>query len=529
MGQELTTNYLRIKRFLGLNNRITSTALDYREASGLQNVNITEHSLEQRGGSTDYVGTQFLDKTDSTAKNLTGLYQTILNNVEYRVAVGGDAFKQKTGSGWTDRTGSITITDDDDFHWDFSTFIDDSGIEVIVGSNGYNDPFKWTGTGNATGLLKTPGNFLFSVVHKNRLWVSVEDILYFSDYRNCESWDLSNDLIRYDHLGEDISGLAIYNDQIVVFQKTQISMVSGSSNRDLFSRTVVTNDGCAGGFTIQAVESKRYGNILVFLSSKDGRLKGFNGTPNLIDIGYPASGLFDQMNKGRMPQAVSVNNIQLGQYWIAMSYASNSENNQIIIYDYQNDYFTDKETGRALSSILYHTGIKANAMSVFNSGSDSNILLTANYNGNVYLQGHGLLDEDSTAVSSNWTSGRIDFGSPSTIKMLTDLNVVTTQSSTTNMTINIASQSTAGIATLQIDPIGSLWGVMLWGTGLWSSPVTIYTRAEVIRDPNTEEGAIIGRYLQFSINHSTASESMKVEELLAGVTSLGDQQEYLEA
>ncbi len=525
MGQEITTSQVRIKRFLGLNNKITDTAIDLREASALQNVNITEESVDQRNGSTKLHAVAFKDKTDTVVKNITGLYEGILNGTRYQVGIGGDAFKQLSAGAWVDRTGAVTITEDDDTHWSFATFLDGSTTEVIIAANGVDAPLKWTGAGNATALATPPGDFNFPVVHKNKLWVAVDDVIYFSGLRDGESWDTSNDIARFINKGEIITGLYRYSDRIVVFQESAIHVVSGSSTRDLYIQTVVTGDGCASGFSIQEIESRRYGNILVFMSI-DGTFKGFNGTKNLIKLGDLAEPLFRRMNANRKQQTVSLNYRKLGQYWLGTTYGSGSENDQIMIYDYLNDIYSNDQ-GRPLSSILYHAGIKPNAMAVFTTNG-AEIPVTANYSGFALQQDSGLLDEETTAITSQWRSGRIDFNAPSHVKMLTDLNIVTTQSSATNMAINVTTGALAGTASLSIDAAGGLWGVDEWGTMLWSAPSTAYTRAEITPNPSTSEDAIAGRYHQFEFSHSDSEEAMSVEELIIGVTDLGDQPEFLE-
>lgn len=529
MGEEKVTSYIKIDDFYGLNLRDIDTSIDIRESSGLQNVNISNRSLEQRAGSI-ILSDQFLDKTDTTAKVITGFYQTTLGGTVYQVGIGGDAIKSYAAGLWTDITDACVITDDQDNKWVFSTFFDTSANPIIIASNGVDAPIKWTGTGDAAPLATLPNsqNFFYQVVHKNKLWVSVDDIVYFSNFRDGETWDDGIDLIRYDHNGEDITGLHVYRDYVVVFQKTQISMISGSSVRDLYSQTIVTNDGTPSGFTIREVESRRYGNILVFLSTKDGTIKGFNGSPNLINLGYLAEPLFDTMNRAKFPQAVSGNYKKLGQYWLSLTYGGGSENDQIIIYDYKRDYLTNQKTGLPISSLLYHVGIKANYIDSW-TVDDEEIFVTANYNGYLLQQDVGLLDEEAESITASWKSKKIDFGSATRVKLLSDLAIVSTQSSDTTMSLNVITQGQNGSASLAIEGDGYYWGELIWGTGLWSTINQVYTRAEITRTPSTEEGSMYGRYFGFQIIHSTSSENLQIDELVIGVTDLGDQQEYLES
>jgi hypothetical protein len=528
MGDELFSGTVRIKRFLGLNTKLADTAIDLSESSGLQNVNITPDSLEQRRGS-EFVNTNaFQDKGDSGAVSITGLYETTLSGNKEQVGVGGDAFREFDADPPTNRTGAVTITSDDDNLVSFATFFDSGAAnEIMIIAPDQDTPFKWTGSGNAAALASTPGDFRWPVVKDNKLWVAVDDIVYFSGLRDAESWDTVFDLVRFAGNGENISGLASYAGRIVVFKPKSIHAIYGSSNRDIYIDDVVTGEGCASGYSIQEIESRRYGSILAFMSN-EGIIKGFNGTKDLLLLGDPAKPLFDDMNQARADKTVGVNHKELNQYWCSMSFGSQSTHSQLIIYDYFNDIYTDQGSGRQLSTILYHIGINANAMTRFTTGASSEYTVTGDYSGFAFRQNIGLLDEAANTISSKWQTGKVDYGAPDRVKMITDLNVQTTQSTATNLSLTVASQniSATSASTISVDPAGGLWGSLIWGTGLWSAPSTRYTRAKLTR--NEGEGAMIGRYFIFQLNHSTASEAMEINELLTGVSDLGIQPEYVE-
>lgn len=525
MGNEITSQPVNVSKFLGINRNIQETEIDIKECIECKNFNITEESLMQRNGSTKLNSTAFKDKTNSTAKPITGLYQTKLNGTTYEVGIGGDAIREDSAN-WNNITGAVTVTESANTLWCFSTFIDTAVADVIVMSNGVDSPIKWTGAGNCSNLSADPGNFKYQVVHKNKLWVSVGDILYFSALRDCETWDTTNDIARFENNGEDITGLIVYGDRIVVFQETAIHVVSGSSNRDLFAQTIVKGDGTKSGFTVKEVESKRYGNILVFLS-KDGTLKGFNGTKNLIQISDSAKPLFADMNRGRDAQANSAVYQKLGQYWCSLTYGSGTTNDRIIIYDYLRDIYSS-DTGRPLSTILKHEGINASYMAIFNS-SNIDILVTGNYDGFALRQDYGLLDEGTIAISSLYRSGKISFGNANTVKLLTDLHISTTQTSDTSLGVTVSTRLRSGNTTLSITGTSSgIWGTMLWGTGLWSGPTTKYNRPR-LSVQGGKEGGIYGRYFQWEVYHSNASEAVEINEISLGISSLGDQPEYSDA
>jgi len=524
MGQEINSANLRLPKFLGLNLMKSDTSIGQMEASALQNVNITNDALMQRGGSASISTNLFKDKTDATAKTIAGLYSGIIGGTRYQVGVGGDAFKKLTNS-WTDLTGAVTVTDDADNLVSFATFFDNGGNECFIICPEQDTPFKWLGgAANAAALAATPGDFRFPVVHMNRLWVAVDDIIYISDYFDCETWDVAWDLQRFRGDGEDITGVARYADRIIVMKPSSIFMISGSSYADYSSQLIVSGDGCASGYSIQEVESRRYGNILVFLS-KEGQLKGFNGSKNLIPLGDPAKPLYDKMNKTRLSKCGSANYRPLKQYWLTMTYGAGTAHDQIMAYDYFNDTYTSDD-GQPLSTNLYHLGIDANCMAIFETATAQQILVTADYDGNVFRQDYGLDDEGSLTIDAKWQSGKLDMGDPSSVKLLTELAVVTTQSSETHLSVTVTTSGNSAAGVAVIPTGGSLWGAMVWGTGLWSEPETKYTRVELT--PSFGEDAVSGRYFLLQLAHSTPAEAMRIEDVIMGATNLGQQPEYVE-
>lgn len=527
MGQESYVNQVKFKNFLGLNTKMAPTDIDYRECTGVQNVVSVQGGLIQRLGSTFESANTFKDKTDTTAKPITGLFTGFLSGTQEYVGTGGDAFKEFTGGSWVDRTGAVTITDSPNNLTKSVVFFDGSANDIIITAFESGDaPIKWTGSGNAAALASPPGNFKYPVVHKNKLWVVIDDIVYFSALLNGESWDTTNDIARFQGNGENITGIASYRDYLVVFKPTGVFLISGSSTRDLSITQVISGEGCSAPYSIREVDSKRYGRILIFVNN-DGLIKGFNGTPNLLPLGDYAESLFKSMNLARLKYVSSMVMESYNQYWASYSFGSGSENSQVVCYDYFNDYFTG-EDGRPLSAIFYHVGINANAMATWET-SGTKQFFCGNYDGQLLLMDDGFSDEESGgSIPATWITGRIDFGDASVHKMLNDLNTVTTQSTSTTLALTVTTDLASGIGTEQIAAVGGLWGSMLWGTGLWSSESTAYTRFELTPQPSTSEEAVTGRYFTFQLSHNTSGEAMQVEEFLAGITSLGQEAQYRE-
>jgi hypothetical protein len=530
MGQEQTTTPFRLRNFMGINQKVSRTAAHPFEATDGKNFQITDRTLQQRSGSTKHSTNLFTEQTDSTAKPITGLYETVLGTTTYQVGVGGDAFKQFTGGAWVDKTGSVTITDDDDNLATFSTFWDGSASnEIIIVALDQDAPIKWTGSGDAAALGGSPPSFKHQVVHKNKLWVSAGDVLYFSGLRDGESWDTSNDLVRFEGDGKDITGLAVFGDRLIVFKPGEIFAVSGSSNRDLFVQSIVKGEGCISGYSIQEIESRRYGNILAFLSS-EGFVKAFNGSQNLLTIGDHVQPLWDTMNRSRFQFANSMKYEKRNQYWVSATEGSGTTHDHVFVYDYFNDVHTNESTGHQLSTSLLFDNINMNAAAIFNKDSGP-ILVTGDYAGELLKQDDGALDEGDESVTMFWDSAEHDFGAPTHIKLLTDLHISTSQTAVSTVIIDVFSRRFSGRSTVVTSAAGGTWGVNLWSDDantasalIWGEPSSQYFRCPVTM--NAGEGGIYGRFMKFSISHQGEDKGLTVEELIANVSDLGDQPEY---
>ena len=202
--------------------------------------------------------------------------------------------------------------------------------------------------------------------------------------------------------------MAVYAGRLIVFKPSSIYAVSGTDNNTLFSEQIVTGEGCASGYSIQEVESHRYGNILVFMSS-EGYIKAFNGSKNLLQLGDPAKPLFDEMNKSRLEFTSSGLLRDKDQYWCSMTEGSGSTHDRVFIYDYANDIFVD-EKGRQLSTILFHIGINANCYGIFTTSANVEYMVTGDYLGFALRQNNGLLDSGTDTIDSKWATGKVDYG-----------------------------------------------------------------------------------------------------------------------
>lgn len=140
--------------------------LDPRQCETLKNVNLTEvGTAKTRSGYATFNANQ-----TTGGKDFTGLAQLPFKSGTLEAAFHGSLFTEETGGTRTDRTGTLTLTDNAELRWR-NVFIADS----MVATNGTDEIVRWTGSGDATDLTSS-SNISFTtcrdvVVHNNLLVV----------------------------------------------------------------------------------------------------------------------------------------------------------------------------------------------------------------------------------------------------------------------------------------------------------------------------------------------------------------------
>lgn len=393
MGMDKTTSPVNVTSFRGLNTKLSDVSISDREATALLNVNITKEKLEGRRGCQLWTTTQFIE--GGVAKPVVGIYQGAMGGVVYRIAVAGTKIYSITEGGVvTDITGTATVTDDPDAIYQFVTFIDNGAVDVIIGSNGIDPPFKWDGSGTAEDLAGVPGNFKYMLVRKNRLWGTIDDFLYVSAQLDGETYDLVTGIARFKSQGvttDALTGLSEYGDSLVVCKEDGVWLMSGESFDDGYIQRVVTGDGNISGYAIKEIKSTRYGNILV-LKDRRGHLKGFNGSQNLIHLTDFIDDEIASYNTDREPLTTAVNFQALDQYITNTTYSSGTEHDILVAHDYYLDGIDG--ASQPESTILIHSGIRANYLATLDINNAESLMI-GTYGGWILQYNSGSSDVES--------------------------------------------------------------------------------------------------------------------------------------
>ena len=385
----------------GLNTTAGSLSLDDSESEDLQNIEFDKFgSIMKRAGYTA-LNTSAI----STSPDIDGLhwYEYVSSGSFVRKAIavaGAKIFKMDDLDGtWDDISAALTITAGN--HWDFENFLNE-----MYGTNGQDLPLKWTGTGNAalmtvpTNLTKAKfvkqfNNYLFlgnvtvnSVVYKSRI--------YWSAIKDTSTWDSADfiDIAKDD--GQEITGLKVLSDRLVVYKNRAIYTVFFTGDADIpfvLPGGGKTNSsvGCVAPYSIQEVE-----NGHVFLSY-DG-IYYFDGNSS-FKLSDRINDTILGFNTTRFSQAVSLVYKSNTQYMLSFPASGGTENSIIIVWDF------------AINSFSYWTGFAPCAMATFFVDGVSEKPYFGDYSGFVYRMDNGLDDYPlnvQTAIDAyyytNWRS-----------------------------------------------------------------------------------------------------------------------------
>ena len=381
----------------GLNTKASNFALKDNESPDCQNVYFgIDGGFAKRKGFA-----QLDDHPLNSTADVTGVYQyTQKDGDTYLIETAGNKVGFSTSFStvsWSDHiTGNLTITPEALF--DFDTLND-----VCVFTNGEDPPMQWTGSGNAEHIVDVPTNLTkakWVTTFENRMFfgnvytdTDMPSRIYWSALKDPTSWNALDYLDISTDDGEEIMGMEVLADRLVVFKESSVFNVLYTGDPDI--PFVVgqsgSSAGAASGYTIKPV-----GAGLVYMSYDglylyDGMYSG--------KISYNVDTIFvTGMNRGEMGKFVAETYDDLNQLWLSYVRAGQTEKDRILVWDYFNNAFT-----------LYK-GISANTLcSVSVTGEER--LFSGNIDGHLYRQ-NTALNDNGTAIEAYYWTKWFDFGRP---------------------------------------------------------------------------------------------------------------------
>lgn len=441
----------------GLNTTSNPMLIDDTEASDLQNVYFDEKgSLIKRNG---YVK---LNSLSVGAYPINGLYNYWKGTTSYGICSRNGALSAKTGAwykmdaldGTWDEIGyglSGTTTD----RWSFDTFQD-----TLVGTNGVDVAYKWDGTTFAV-LGGTPPRGKYVKLFKNfiifanisnstgKYAASTASSIIWADLATLETWTASQILQINDRDGDEITGLEVLWDRLIVFKNNSIvpvnytgtaSKASSGHYEDAFE--VGTPIKVRGTISNQSIAN--IGNALIFKASDGVYL--FNGV-NVTCISDKIRPTIRTLGSAYLKNAVGVYYKKYNQYWLFCTSSSGTYNDLVFVLDVGTGSWTK------------YTGIEAAAAAIIEYPRGFEYLITGASQalGYTYKQDTGTIDHAST-IDAYHISKWHDFGSADIEKRFRFLKFAIETESSGNITVTYYSDwgAVEGTQTISLTDEGGL-------------------------------------------------------------------------
>jgi len=231
----LTTNLGRIEQ--GINAPGSATILQNFEP-------------DIQGGYTRILGYQkYSDTTVTGTGQILGL--VALSDTEVLALRNGN-YRYSTGTTWTDKlalaSGGVTRITDDTYNF--------TGTKKTVVIDGVNPPAYFNHSSKAMAYaVGAPTDVVGASrvkVFKAHIFFAKGRLLSFSSPYLEDDFDPANGA-GVINVGDDITGLAVFRDQLIVFCLNRIFRLVGNSVSDFALAPITNNTGCLCGFTIQEV------------------------------------------------------------------------------------------------------------------------------------------------------------------------------------------------------------------------------------------------------------------------------------
>jgi hypothetical protein len=357
-----------------------------------------KHVIYYQSGLKKTPGMVRVNSTQVGTDRGNGLFYLDVNGAQKQSACFATGFYENVSGTWTARTGAITLTNAADNIVQFINHQRGSN-KYLIGVNGVNAPFKWTGSGNAAVLGGTPpANFTSIAKYHSTIFGSYAEIVYFSDTDDPETWDSTRWVIFFD---KDVKCMLDNGQKLAVLMEDHIGSISGYDYLD-FSKeeTEIKNVGCVGRLAACKAFFGKDKTDVIATVSRDGiyLIDQAFGQRKILGDNY-----FEGFNQANLHKAtIAYSNIDSLLY-VALPYGSATENDYLIIIDMMNGAFWPCPN-------IHTTYIRALASMKDSSGDEYIYFIDTNgysfyFDFNTKNYHTGTAEE---AIDSRWKSRKID-------------------------------------------------------------------------------------------------------------------------
>ena len=221
-------------------------------------------------------------KFDTAAVTGTGAIQGVANFGTNVLAVRDNDIYSSGGSGWTKINGDVrTGGGINRFHRYIL-----AGTERIMMVNGSNHAAKWDGTTyTVINHVNAPTAPSFVVEFQQHVFLAQNDIITFSAPNDDEDFAPGSGGGEV-KLGDEITGLIPFRDQLIVFCRRRIYRITGTDNTNFQRLPITENLGCVYPDSIQEVAGD-----IVFLGPDGLRSLAATERNNDFDLGNVSSAI----------------------------------------------------------------------------------------------------------------------------------------------------------------------------------------------------------------------------------------------
>jgi hypothetical protein len=279
---------------------------------------------------------------------------------------------------------------------DFDTF-----LGYVLGTGKSAIPWQWLVTNstasNMTVLSGLTGSQFIRKFQNYALMANVivngirfPSRIYWSTIKSITQWDAADYLDVEKDDGNEITGLRVLGDRLVVYKNTSIYIVSFTGDADIPFTLQKSNSavGCSAPYSIQDAEN---GHIF---ASFDG-VYLFDGN-NSYKMSDSINLVWENVNKAKFSECTSLYHRTKNTYWLSMPKGSSLLNNMILTWN------------GFLNAWSQYAGMSASSLAIFLVGNSEERPYFGDYSGYIYRADYGIDDYPQkvrTAVNSfYWTN-----------------------------------------------------------------------------------------------------------------------------
>ena len=487
--------------FIKLNGGLNSTGgalgLDNNESSDLLNIDFDKFgSIVKRNGYSTLNGTAIANDPRSDGLHWFEFESSgTITRMAVNIADGKFHKMDDLDGTWDDVSGTVSITAEN--HCDFESF-----LNTVFVANGTDKPFLYTGAGVAENMvvplnLTTAkyvaqfNNYLFlanctvdGTVHHSRI--------YWSALKDTDSWDSSDNIDVSKNDGQEITGIRVLEDRLVIYKERSIYNLFFTGDSDV---PFILPDGgkssspvgCVAPFSIQ--EAK---NGHVFLSY-DG-IYFYDGSSSFKLSERITNTLLTSLRADKFTNARSLVQRNKNRYWLALTASGQTNNDRVIVWDYFNNAFS------------MYDGMAPSSLAVFYvSGVDERPYF-GDYSGFVYRADTGTDDDPlgtTTAIDAYYYTNWINLEELISQKLIEHVYIyyqIASATITLSYSYDFESADTYS-QSFSSGTSSDVYGSAVWGTATYAGAGGSVTRRDL-------DGR--GRVVRFKFANSNLGESMQI-------------------